>query len=136
MKLRKILLPLRIAVGIAVPLALIAGALFLYYFQWGPECVFHNAFGLYCPGCGAGRACVALLHGDVWEAIKYNPLFVAVLPIAVYFLVKIYVSFVFRGRILPFPRIGCLTAIIIIVAVILFGVLRNIPIAPFTYLAP
>ena len=41
--------------------------------------------GLYCPACGTGRACKALINGDFAEAFMYNPfLFLIVLPFAVY----------------------------------------------------
>lgn len=41
--------------------------------------------GWKCPGCGSQRAIHALLNGQVWEAVKFNAIFVLSLAIvAVY----------------------------------------------------
>ena len=37
-------------------------------------CFIYNLFHIPCPGCGATRASIELLKGNVVEAIKYNPL--------------------------------------------------------------
>lgn len=42
-----------------------------------PQCVFRQATGLDCPGCGITRALHALLHGRVREAFGYNPMLFA-----------------------------------------------------------
>ena len=47
-----------------------------------PACPFHLYFGIDCPGCGATRALAALLRGHLAEALRLNPLFVLLLPIA------------------------------------------------------
>jgi len=49
-----------------------------------PQCLFYNLTGLYCAGCGATRACHALLHGRVVEALHDNALFVGVLPFVLF----------------------------------------------------
>lgn len=36
-------------------------------------CVFQNALGLYCPGCGGTRSFWALFRGDILTAICYHP---------------------------------------------------------------
>ena len=127
---------MRIAVGIAAPLVLLGGALFLYFFQVGPPCVFYMISGIYCVGCGGGRASVALLHGDLLRALDFNALFVLLLPLVAYYLVKIYIAYVFGKDVLPFFRIGKWTALGLLVAIAAFWILRNIPVFPFTYLAP
>lgn len=70
---------------------LIAAAcvLLLYFFfdarRGGfPPCPFFKLTGLLCPGCGSQRGLSALLHGDVLEAMHYNLLMVASLPIFFY----------------------------------------------------
>ena len=35
-------------------------------------CAFLHLTGLPCPGCGLTRSCVAMLHGDVGEALRYH----------------------------------------------------------------
>lgn len=49
-----------------------------------PEvCLSRRIFGVSCPGCGLTRSFVATAHGDVWSALRWNPmgpvLFVVVL---------------------------------------------------------
>ncbi len=46
-----------------------------------PQCLFHRITGLDCPLCGGLRAAHALLHGNVGEAFRLNPLFVAAGPV-------------------------------------------------------
>lgn len=50
-------------------------------------CVFKNVTGFACPSCGSSRSLLALLHGDLTQALLINPLgflgalFLLVLPI-------------------------------------------------------
>lgn len=37
-------------------------------------CFFTTILGIYCPGCGGTRACLALLHGQFLKAVWYHPL--------------------------------------------------------------
>ena len=129
-------LKLRIFVGIAMPLIFIAGAVFLYIFKQGPGCAFYNLTGIYCPGCGLGRATVALLHLNIPLAFRNNPVMVLLLPVLFYYFLKQYIAFVFDKDLLPFFEITTPMAVVLAVVIVLFWILRNIPIAPFTYLAP
>jgi hypothetical protein len=47
-----------------------------------PACPIREFLGIDCPGCGATRALAALLRGHVLEALRLNPLFVLLLPVA------------------------------------------------------
>lgn len=40
------------------------------------DCYIHAHYRVYCPGCGGTRAIIALLHGRVLEAFRYNALVV------------------------------------------------------------
>ncbi len=126
----------RIFVGIAIPLLLLVGALFLYFVQSGPPCVLHKLTGIYCPGCGVGRMCVSLLHGDILAALDYNLLFALLLPFLLYYLLKLYIAYVFGKDALPFFKLNKWGAIALLSVILLFTVLRNIPLFPFSYLAP
>lgn len=100
-----------------------------------PVCPLHHLTGLYCPGCGTTRAVLALMHGDLYSAFRYNPLFIfIVIIISFYALKRLMVSagvnvkcrhqlptWIFN--LIPWVIIG-------------YGILRNIPIYPFTMLAP
>jgi hypothetical protein len=54
-----------------------------YRVEWLPPCPLYTYTGLYCAGCGANRAFYALLHGDLIECFRLNPLLIpAVFTIA------------------------------------------------------
>jgi len=60
-------------------------ALVIGVFAWGvyhlwlqeklPQlpCIFDAFLGVYCPGCGGTRACIALLHGHFLQSLWYHP---------------------------------------------------------------
>lgn len=98
-----------------------------------PGCPFHAITGLYCPGCGATRALHALVHGDVGHAMAMNPVLTLTLPLIALLLLNALTR-------LPAPLVAVAQRIsdarVWAVAVIGFAVLRNLPWAPFTALAP
>lgn len=100
-----------------------------------PPCPFLYLTGCYCPGCGTLRALHRLLHGDLLGALGYNALAVAVLP----FLAMGVANRTTRlsGRpLLPVSAISPPVAWGILVAIVAFWALRNLPLYPFTTLAP
>lgn len=125
-------------------LTLIAIVVLSFYFFFNPaeinlfpKCPFHSLTGLHCPGCGSQRAIHAFLHGDIWEALQHN--FLILLAVAV----LLYKAFLW---LLPYRRKDQMerknilyanaTPWVVFALVMLFWILRNIPVAPFTYLAP
>lgn len=48
-----------------------------------PGCLFHRLTGLSCPGCGGTRAFKAMLEGQLWEALRYNLLWIPTLAVLV-----------------------------------------------------
>ena len=100
----------------------------------GLLCLFYELTGLYCPGCGSGRAAVALLHGHAGEAFSHNALlFVLGLPCGAV-LVYEYLRFVFPGLRLKKIELPGWTARLALGMIAVFWVLRNIP--GFEILAP
>lgn len=100
-----------------------------------PRCFFHQVTGLYCPGCGATRALYQLLHGHVLIALHDNLFFVFALPgLFIAAVVNAFSRDCFR-RIISEKTIVILHTIMLY-AILAFWVLRNIPIFPFTLLAP
>ena len=98
-----------------------------------PTCPFLALTGLDCPGCGALRATHDLLHGDLTGALARNPLAVLAVP----YLVLAFVTWVLRRTGCPAPRSTQLPAWTIwalLVLVLAFGVLRNLP--GFAFLSP
>jgi len=100
-----------------------------------PPCLFHALTGLYCPGCGTLRALHQLVHGHLLTAFWLNPLMVLSVP----FLGYVFVSRVVLmqsdrsmwGLFIPAAWIWILLGVII-----LFWILRNIPLYPFSLLSP
>ena len=128
--------PFRVIAGIGLPLFVLIGAWVLYTFGNPLICVFYKLTGLYCPGCGSGRASAALLHLDFAAAFKHNLLYVLLLPFIVYYLLKQYIVLVFRKDVLPMFSIYGFAAKVVLAVILVFGILRNIPVFPFTLLAP
>jgi len=90
-------------------------------------CIFHEITGLHCPGCGGSRAIVSLLKLDIYQAFRYNMLIVISIP---FLIVHFVCKYIFKLK----YKIPNVVIYILIVIVMIFGVLRNIPY--FSFLAP
>jgi Protein of unknown function (DUF2752) len=101
-----------------------------------PGCVFNRVTGWHCPGCGATRCVYALLHLDIEQALAWNPLFVVLLPFVLFGLARMGFQ-MWTGRRLRqlkyWPRWGTKAVLWLLIT---YWILRNIPYAPFTLLAP
>jgi len=101
-----------------------------------PQCWLHKLTGLSCPGCGSLRAVHHLLHGQLVVAFRCNPLLVVLIPIAAGFLLRRLFK-LWRGELTPVKernRNGCYWVILVVLVV--FGVLRNLPFAAFAWMSP
>ena len=116
-----------------------AGALLLLYFFVEPKngilpkCFFHELTGLYCPGCGVQRSFHALLNGHVLTAIDYNMLFILFLPLIIFFILAFSLGRKHPATSFIYKPFFSFTVVIVVVS---FWVLRNIPVTPFSWLAP
>ena len=100
-----------------------------------PECLFHTTTGLYCPGCGSQRATHQLLNFNIFGVLQQNVLYLIGLLILAYHLTVTGVNAFFKKNIYNYsyhPK----TPLIILVLIIIFWILRNIPYYPFNLLAP
>ena len=101
-----------------------------------PICSFHQLTGLWCPGCGLTRGMHELLTGNVVGALGLN-LFVPIVVVAI-----VGGWWIWLRRSLGHPSPQWLAAIprwlpqVAVALVVAYGVLRNVPVAPFTALAP
>ena len=100
-----------------------------------PPCPVRYLTGLYCPGCGSLRAMHALLHGELGRAWAMNPLMIVMLPFVTYGLVSAALLEL-RGKGLPEVVLPATWIRALCVAVIVFGIARNLPFYPFDLLAP
>jgi hypothetical protein len=90
-----------------------------------PLCPFRALTGLDCPGCGSLRAVHALAHGDPIRAADHNLLLVLLLPL----LAAAWLGWALphlRGR--PARSLPAWAPRATLVALVVFGVLRNLPI--------
>ena len=116
-----------------------AGALLLLYFFVEPKngilpkCFFHELTGLYCPGCGVQRSFHALLNGHILIAIDYNLLFILFLPLIIYFILAFTWGKKLSASSFIYKPVFSFTVVIVVIS---FWALRNIPIMPFLWLAP
>jgi len=116
----------------------IVGLLLVYFFidarKGGfPECPFHLLTGWFCPGCGSQRALSSLLHGNILAAMHNNILMVAFLPLLLY---SAFVNLRYAGTRKMKLWYDPLFVKIVLVSVVCFWIFRNIPLHPFSILAP
>jgi hypothetical protein len=120
-------------------LAVIVLTITAYYFYFpslgflpNMQCLFNKTTGLYCPGCGGQRAFHALLHGHITNAAQNNLLIFLVLPIIGLKLLEEFSN----KKIFPPVFYSRKVVLPILIFVILFSILRNLPFEPFRYLVP
>ncbi len=100
-----------------------------------PPCPLRYLTGLYCPGCGSLRAMHQLLHGNLATAWAMNPLTMVLLPFLAYGLASEAIT-AWRGRGLPQRFLPAAWIWALCGVIVLFGVVRNLPVHPLNLLAP
>jgi len=100
-----------------------------------PKCPLYATTGVYCPGCGSQRATHSLLNFDIPGVLKSNLLFLpAMLLVGHHYYISVVNKFLGKNYASILDRSKA--PLVILIIVILFFILRNIPVVPFTYLAP
>ena len=98
-----------------------------------PPCIFKAITGYHCIGCGLTRALHALAHGDIAGAFAMNPLAMLLLPLIPLMLLD------GRGA-TPAPLKPFMSVVMMpklwLVLLPAYWIARNLPWAPFTWLAP
>ncbi len=118
---------------------LAAGTILLLYFFVEPKngnlpkCFFHELTGLYCPGCGVQRSFHALLNGHLLTAIDYNLLFILLLPLIIYFILAFILGKKHAASSFIYKPVFSTAVVVVVVS---FWLFRNIPVMPFSWLAP
>lgn len=103
-----------------------------------PPCLTFKATGLHCPGCGSTRALHAITQLDIGGAFRKNAFFVLAAPFLLYAAVTGWLRWLkpdgaWLPRRIRWPRSVIWSIFGLILA---FAVLRNLPIEPFSLLAP
>jgi hypothetical protein len=125
----------------AVAAFLLTGAALFVFWKFDPvaarfpACPFYTATGLYCPGCGSQRALHSLMQGDVVRATEFNLLMVLAVPALLGHAAIVVLNRFRTPRMQSYfemPRVSQA----IVVLVIAYWILRNLPWMPFRWLAP
>ena len=123
----------RITLGAGLPAAVIFVCVLLYRGLWNVPCPYLALTGLYCPGCGTGRALKALVHGRIGESFRYNSmLYILGIPFGG-ILIHEYLRLVFPGMGLRPVCLGRRVELGSLTVIVLYWILRNIP--AFSFLA-
>ncbi|TMV48208.1 DUF2752 domain-containing protein [Paenibacillus mesophilus] len=91
----------------------------------GVPCIFHELTGFYCPGCGITRTALSLLNLDFYQAFRYNPWMICLLPL--------YIAYTMANK-KQMRRTSAVMMAVMLTSTLAFGLLRNIP--AFDWLAP
>ena len=124
--------------GLLALFAAVAGLVLFCFdprqYHFYPVCFFYKTTGLLCPGCGASRAMHQLLHGHLATAFRFNPVLIFSLPI----LGWLGTRYVWQKARNEPASLGLrpLWLWLILTAVLLVSVLRNLPGVPFSLLRP
>lgn len=100
-----------------------------------PKCPVYVLTGIYCPGCGSQRAMHELFNLNLVKSLSYNIL-------ATLFILLLVVDFCFSllkiEKFRPYKLLNSYrySSVIVLIVILLFTVLRNIPVMPFTLLSP
>ncbi|MCU1289167.1 MAG: hypothetical protein JWN60_1396 [Acidobacteria bacterium] len=116
------------------------GSFFVWYYNpsnvnFFPVCPLYSLTGIACPGCGLTRAFHALFHGDVLTALDYNALLPFFTLIFGYLLISMFLVAV-KGRGLSFKVFRPKMLWSFFAIAIVFAVVRNLPVYPFSVLYP
>ena len=125
---------------VAIAVGIIGLGLFYFFINpqevnFLPECPLHATTGFYCPGCGSQRATHKLLNFNIFGALQQNVLYLISLLLLGYHLIITGINTIFKKQLYNYIY-HTKTPLVILVLIIIFWILRNIPYYPFNLLAP
>ena len=130
----------QITIITSIALVGVGGVMALFFldptkYAFFPKCAFYVTTGYSCPGCGSSRALYALTHGKVFEAFRLNPGILFLLTIGVTDFAR-YIRSAIQAR--PYHTLFANVWLVVglVIAMLIYAILRNLPWAPFTNLAP
>ncbi len=125
---------------VSIPIVFLTLGIFYFYFNpntfaYTPKCYFHSFTGLHCPGCGSQRALHEILHGNIWTGFKHNFLILLAILIIGYKFYIYYVNTIKKQAKKNLLQHNAAPWLILVI-VLGFWVLRNLPLGAFQILAP
>lgn len=92
----------------------------------GIPCIFYKITGLKCPGCGITRMLLSIWKLDFRSAYEANQMIFILQPVLYYFIVKNVLAYI-RGQQMIYRKWENVLLYILIVLMLGFFVIRNIP---------
>lgn len=126
-------MPNRIKRTIKDTIAIICLGIFLYILysiHIRIPCMFKTITHLDCSSCGVSRMCVSLSHGDIRSAFFYNQILVFLFPIIALYYAFYQIRYILTGQ-RKTTAVENIIMIILIVILILYGIIRNMPFYPY-----
>ena len=102
----------------------------LYDFHIRIPCAFKTLTHLNCPSCGVSRICVSISHGDIKSAFYYNQVLVFLTPLIALYYIFYQIRYIRTGQ-RKISKLENNTMILIIVILIIYGIVRNLPFYPY-----
>lgn len=119
-------------------LLLFFGLLVMYYIfalnNITIPCLFNKITNLYCPGCGITRMLLSIPKLNFYQAFRYNQLVFIFLPFILLLLIDFLLKWLNNQNNYIYLRINNKVWVVLLIIVLVFGILRNIPL--FDYLKP
>lgn len=95
-------------------------------YQLPTDCLFHEIFHLYCPGCGGTRAMDAFLQGNFLYSFLYHPFIVYVALVLSYYYISAGYTFLIKRNGKIYYKIPIWVLIVAALLVIVNFIVRNI----------
>ena len=103
-------------------------------------CISQKITGLYCSGCGSTRAAHELLNLNILAACQKNIAFVVAIPFIVVGGTVVWSRWMFPEKRFWYEsvlrKISKAMPIWVLLVIIVYGLIRNIPTEPFSFLMP
>ena len=116
---------------VAVPIIFLLAKFVANHKEYLTPCLIYSVFHINCPGCGATRASIALLNGDIITSLRQNCMVIIGILVCAW----LYIEFLFKiyARPLPFTIVKQKYIWIFVSFLLVYTIIRNIfpALAPF-----
>lgn len=89
-------------------------------------CIFRKITGFKCPGCGITRMILSFVKLDFVDAFSANPFLFVVLPVMIVIYINNKIFYIRSGKQKEHGKFYKTMETLLLVAVVLFGIVRNI----------